>query len=97
MKSALSCLIFTVGVVVGVFARPAPPGPTPIVVASQQGSVLAIVQVDGTVNVWDIPQNANITIQPAAGFGDVSETSSSASLATAETDIDGQLVHAGAQ
>jgi hypothetical protein len=97
MKSAIACLIFIVGLVVGVFARPTPPGTTPIVLASQQGTVLAIVQVDGTVNVWGIPQNANITIQPAPGWGPVTETSISASLATAETDIDGQLVQAGAQ
>ena len=67
------------------------------VLGSDQGSVLSIVHVDGTVDVWSIPQNAVIDIQTARGFGSLTETSVNASLSAAESDIDSHLVSAGAQ
>jgi hypothetical protein len=72
------------------------PQAQPTILASEQGSVLAVVKVDGTTDVWEIPQNATITIQPAAGFGSVIETSTAVSLADAEVDIVGQLADNGA-
>jgi len=72
------------------------PQAQPTVVTSQQGTVIGIVSIDGKVDVWNIPQNATITIQPAAGWGPVTQTSTGVSLADAETDIHEQLVHDGA-
>jgi hypothetical protein len=73
------------------------PSAQPTVLASQSGSVLAISKLNtGTVDVWEIPANATITIQPAAGWGPVTQTSTGVSLADAETDINGQLVKDGA-
>jgi hypothetical protein len=72
------------------------PTAQPTVVTSQQGALVAVVSINGTVDVWEIPQNATITIQPAAGWGSVTKTSDQVSLASAESDINSQLVSDGA-
>jgi hypothetical protein len=61
-----------------------------------QGATFARVNGDGTTDVWSIPTNATVTIDPAKGFGSVSQTSTSADLATAESDINAQLAANGA-
>jgi len=73
---------------------PGPPAPT--VIQSEQGAIVAVVHLDHTVDVYQIPPSGTITIQPQTGFGNVVKTSSSVSKADAETDIDTQLGHDGA-
>lgn len=66
-------------------------------VSAGNGAALAIVHADGTVDVYSVPQNASIAIQPQVGFGSVSETQAGANKSTAESSIDSILSQAGAQ
>jgi hypothetical protein len=65
-----------------------PLGPQPTVVSSAQGAVLVIVHVDGTSDVYTIPQSATITIQPPVGFGNVSKVGDLVDKASAENLVD---------
>lgn len=65
-------------------------------IGAQSGAVIAVVRGDSAVDVWSIPANATITIDPARGFGSVSEISSTVPLSAAQTAISNQLGADGA-
>lgn len=69
----------------------------PTVLTSDQGCAIAIVHLDHTVDVWRIPPNAVITIQPQTGLGNVIESSENVSKSIAVSDVDDYLGSVGAQ
>lgn len=75
------------------------PGPPPpfVISTSDQGASIALVHLDHTVDVYQIPPGASITIQPQAGFGSVTQTASSVSLAAAVSEVQAELGQFGAQ
>ena len=68
-----------------------------ITVLGEKGGSLAIVHGDGTVNVYSVPENAEISITGQRGFGDVALIQTSVSLTAAVTAVTQQLGSDGAQ